>query len=284
MHFKIDHNTSLDNFANFVYLTQVLQTICIKSQSEYYRTNKNNKEALTMGALYWQLNSIWPAPTWSSLEYSGRWKMLHYATKKFFSPLLISSYEHSLISKYLVHVTSDVNQNLQNLTVDIRVFDYGTGSKINQVLKTIDVAALDSVLVYSSDDMNKDLLKGIGRDKCVVHLLLLQNGKVVSENEFYPTDLARVTTLQHATIVIENVTKITEESFKFVVRTDHVAPYTWLDFDDQLMGRFDDNGFLLLPNQPRLVIFNCKVKSCAKMSESEFYKHLSVKTFRETYT
>ena len=46
-----------------------------------------------MGALYWQLNSIWPAPSWSSLEYGGRWKMLQYYAAKFFAPITLSIYE-----------------------------------------------------------------------------------------------------------------------------------------------------------------------------------------------
>lgn len=34
-----------------------------------------------MGTLYWQLNDCWPAPTWSSIDYYGSWKALHYAVR-----------------------------------------------------------------------------------------------------------------------------------------------------------------------------------------------------------
>ena len=53
--------------------SQATQALCIKAETEYYRSLRG-EEAHTMGALYWQLNSIWPAPTWSSMEYGGRWK------------------------------------------------------------------------------------------------------------------------------------------------------------------------------------------------------------------
>ena len=38
-----------------------------------------------MGALYWQVNDDWPAPSWSSIDYFGRWKALHYMAKEFYA-------------------------------------------------------------------------------------------------------------------------------------------------------------------------------------------------------
>jgi beta-mannosidase len=47
-------------------------------------------EGLTMGALYWQLNDIWPGASWTSLEFGGKWKMSHYYAEKFFRNVLVS--------------------------------------------------------------------------------------------------------------------------------------------------------------------------------------------------
>ena len=46
-----------------------------------------------MGTLYWQLNDIWPVASWSSIDYYGRLKALHYYAKRFFSPVLLSCAE-----------------------------------------------------------------------------------------------------------------------------------------------------------------------------------------------
>jgi beta-mannosidase len=43
-----------------------------------------------MGTLYWQLNDTWPVVSWSSRDYFGRWKALHYAAREAFAPLLLS--------------------------------------------------------------------------------------------------------------------------------------------------------------------------------------------------
>jgi beta-mannosidase len=51
------------------------------------------------------------APTWSSLEYGGRWKLLHHYVRHFFAPVLVSAYEQPTDS-LRVHITSDVNQAL----------------------------------------------------------------------------------------------------------------------------------------------------------------------------
>ena len=46
-----------------------------------------------MGAIYWQLDDIWPVASWSSIDYYGRWKALHYFAKRFFAPVIISCEE-----------------------------------------------------------------------------------------------------------------------------------------------------------------------------------------------
>ncbi len=70
------------NFEQMLYLSQVQQALAIKTASEFWRSNK----PVCRGILYWQLNDCWPVSSWSSIEYSGRWKQLHYHAKRFFAP------------------------------------------------------------------------------------------------------------------------------------------------------------------------------------------------------
>lgn len=58
----------------FIYFSQISQAMATKIESETYRIGRG-KEAHTMGALYWQLNDVWVAPSWSSIDYNGVFKV-----------------------------------------------------------------------------------------------------------------------------------------------------------------------------------------------------------------
>lgn len=88
-----DHDGRAAAFEQVIHLSQINQAMSIKAESEFYRRNRKvdpvSGEGNTYGALYWQLNDVWVAPTWSSLELSGNYKMLHYYAKEFFAPLIL---------------------------------------------------------------------------------------------------------------------------------------------------------------------------------------------------
>ncbi|CAN5341664.1 glycoside hydrolase family 2 TIM barrel-domain containing protein [soil metagenome] len=74
------------DYATLAYLSQLNQAYCIKTGVEHFRRSMPR----TMGALYWQINDCWPVASWSSIEFGGQWKALHYEAKRFFAPALLS--------------------------------------------------------------------------------------------------------------------------------------------------------------------------------------------------
>lgn len=77
------------SFSAFLLATQLFQAEAIKYCVEHLRRNRGR----CMGALYWQLNDIWPVASWASIDYYGRYKALQYYAKRFFEPVLISCRE-----------------------------------------------------------------------------------------------------------------------------------------------------------------------------------------------
>jgi beta-mannosidase len=74
------------DFESLVYLSMALQAEGIRYGVEHWRRHPDR----VAGILYWQLNDCWPVASWSSLDYFGRWKALHYAARRFFAPLMLS--------------------------------------------------------------------------------------------------------------------------------------------------------------------------------------------------
>ena len=77
-----------------------------------------------MGTVYWQLNDCWPVASWSSIDYYGRWKALHYFAKRFFAPLIISCEEEGLLT--------------QSMNVNAEPFDVEKSIRLNVANETLD--------------------------------------------------------------------------------------------------------------------------------------------------
>lgn len=96
-------------------LSQLNQAYCMKVGVEHYRRIMPH----CMGALYWQLNDCWPVASWSSIEFTGRWKALHHEARRFNSPALVSAhvpgdeeagvgnYRRSTVRKVHLHTVYD---------------------------------------------------------------------------------------------------------------------------------------------------------------------------------
>lgn len=79
------------NLEMTVYASQLNQANAIKYGVEHFRRNRG----YTMGSIYWQLNDCWPVASWSSIDYFGRYKALHYFAKKFYQPIMLGLFNET---------------------------------------------------------------------------------------------------------------------------------------------------------------------------------------------
>ena len=107
-------------FTTLLYASQMLQAEAIKYGVEHFRRNRGR----CMGAIYWQLNDCWPVISWSSIDYYGRWKALHYYAKRFFAPVMLSCEEQSWMT-----VGADMNR---------QHFEFEKSIRLNVTNETLD--------------------------------------------------------------------------------------------------------------------------------------------------
>lgn len=85
-----------------VYASQLNQATAIKYGVDHFRRCRG----YTMGSIYWQLNDSWPVASWSSIDYYGRYKALHYFARRFYQG----------VSLGLFNEDKEVTINLSNET------------------------------------------------------------------------------------------------------------------------------------------------------------------------
>jgi beta-mannosidase len=139
-------------FETFLYASQLLQAQAMRYGVEHFRRWRGR----CMGTVIWQLNDCWPVASWSSIDYYGRWKALHYYEKRFFAPLLLSCEEEGILTQdtnpnaepYEVRKSVRLNvsnETLQKHTVLVRweLRDF-RGEKKRQELTTLTIPALSA--------------------------------------------------------------------------------------------------------------------------------------------
>ena len=244
-------NNKEQEFIDFAYLSQCVQSLCIKSQTEHYRRGSGTK-AHTMGALYWQFNDIWQAPTWSSIEYSGEWKMLHYQARHFFNQFLITAYTQS--NMVYVYLTNDLPVEIKNIDIQLNLYDFKEG-KLQWSIQLKDV----SIGKITSKEMFKMTKEEFLRNSYCQHLkncflkMIAKSGEKYSSENVHYLEKLRFSTLEDVEFKISNIEQVNEKTIKFEIISSNVAPYVFIQ--SSLFGRFSDNGFLMLKGEKRIIHF-----------------------------
>ena len=132
---------------------------------DYWRSIKPE----CMGALYWQLNDTYPVASWSSIEYGGRWKLLHSMAKRFFAPInvvAIPSADTKTVDLFAVNDTPSevvVAGNAFWLAVD------GARRPAGEFMKTVPTDRAILLLSVSADGSPDEVLGFSWRDPAGEH-------------------------------------------------------------------------------------------------------------------
>ena len=255
-----------EGFRNMVYLSQVQQAIAIKTAVEWWRSLKPN----CLGSIYWQLNDIWPGPSWSSLEYSGKWKLLMYASKKFYEDIYLAFFPKD--NKIYAFLCNDTNQDLHyQLTVKFLKFD-GTEYKKEASVKG-SVTSDGNKEIFSEEYSTKD-----ATDYFIYGELTATNidgDEYIRDGTVFP-GIYKHCDLADAKISCELEQK--NKKFEITVKSDY--PAFFVSFDTEgLKGKFSENMFTLLPNKSKTVVYTPE----EEIEVEDLKKALSIYDLRHTY-
>lgn len=230
-------------FEHILYVSQLIQAEGVRYGVEHFRRHYGR----TMGSIYWQLNDCWPVASWSSIDYEGRWKALHYHSKKFYAPMLLSIEENKRKMTADIHLTNETLEDIQGelkyqlMTLEGLIFD--------EHVLNINSNHLSSTLLAS---INYSMYKKMKHDLILYATFRNQKGVVLAENT--------------ATFVQDKDLNLKNAEVK-VAYTSHDGLVTML-LESPLVLRFvevkykdavlSDNYFHLLPNEAKIITFASK--------------------------
>jgi beta-mannosidase len=234
------------DFASYVYVSQVLQAEGVKIAIDAHRRNM----PFCMGTMYWQIDDCWPVASWSSIDYYGNWKALHYYAQREYGNFIISPVNEQGNLKYYV-----VSDSLNNVPAEFSIKSMDFNGKVIYENK-FDVSIKSNRSGVYKKIAENDLLKGNDKAEVVVISELKSEGKTLAVNNYFfndPKDLK----LEKTDIKVNAVK--TGDGYEISLSSSKFAKDVYLSFDNTA-GFFTDNYFDLLPSVEKKIIFQTKVQ------------------------
>ncbi len=255
------------DFESTLWLSQITQGYGIKYGAEGWRREMPK----SMGCVYWQYNDTWPCTSWSSMDYFGRWKALHYMAKNFYAPLLVSGAEDVKAGTVDLFVTSDRMEDCRGKVT------WAVSDVAGKLLKT---GALEvNIPAHKSQKVETLKLAGEIQQHSVSNLLvwlkLEVGGATVSDN--------LVTFAYPRTFNLVNphlAASVTEQGSAFTVTltAEYPALWTWLELEG-VDARCSDNFVHVRKDAPVAIT----VRPAQALTKDAFQKALRVRSLFDTY-
>jgi beta-mannosidase len=192
-----------------------------------------------MGTLIWQLNDTWPVCSWSSLDYGGGWKLLHHMAKEFYEPIRVVAYPKD--GQVVFRGVNDSAQAVETKLEIQAIKTDGSSRDLTRETATLGPDAAETVGTLAADTISPDEI-----------LVFVWN----SSDGSHGVDHLTLNPYKTLDLVAPQITsEITQsgEAWTLKLKSEKPAFFTAVEADQP--GRFSHNGFLLLPDHPRMITF-----------------------------
>lgn len=255
-----------EGFENFIYLSQIQQAVAIRTAVEFWRSLR----PLCMGTLYWQLNDNWPVCSWSSLNYDGSWKALHYMAKRFYAPVMLTIFQRKYGNPVEIWGVNDTGTT-RTSTMRVMVKDF-SGETVWQSEKQVTLSKHSAIKFeeYSVADLTPS-------PETVFIVVELDTDEGMIRNDLFLAEY-KCCALADAHVTAQ-ISERPDGKYDVALRTDAPAFFVTLETDG-MSGCFDDNVVTLLPDECRTVVFRPK----DSLGNMKLEEQLRVRHLRQTYT
>lgn len=244
MFYLLERYNKPEKFSDLIYLTGLIQAQCVGNAAEHFRRCKGRCN----GSLWWQLNDCWGCPSWSSVDYSGKWKPLMYEGKRFFSPVALSVKEKG----------SDAEIYLLNDTLESA--EYTVTAKIRDLNGKIFAEISEKVFSTAGNPLKAITFSLKGTDKTSSFLQAeLFNGegeKIFEKTAVFAPE--RKLKLKRAKI------RVLVDGNKLTLESNTYARSVFVDIKGESTP-LSDNSFDLIPGEAKTI---CLEKECRIKPES----------------
>ena len=258
-------------FEKQVILSQITQAEAIQYGVEHWRRNRNDFHC--MGTLYWQLNDCWPVASWSSLDYYGRWKALHYFAKRFYQNVFASIKEDKNSVEFWV--TNDLKER-KSVIFEWKMFN-SESNKICDDVYEVDISPLSSKMVGTLNVNKINKVKEKMQDHIIFYQLKTDDKKkLIIDRGMRLFDAPKRFNLQDPFIKWE-ISKIEDEyltdlKIEIKVSTEFIALFVYVD-SEELDFVASDNFFSMEPKEIRIIKLNqLKRRDGSSLSTKEIKK------------
>ena len=257
------------DFDSLLYASQLIQAEGLRYGVEHWRRNRGR----CMGAIYWQLNDCWPVASWSSIDYFGRWKALHYAARRFFAPVLLSACEEG----------TDVSLHLSNERLE------KVSGTLAWALRGPDGALLDSGETPAQADplsshecLRLDFSGALDtaqkRRNAYLAFSFTSGGETLSAGTVLFVKAKHFSFL--APKIGAEIAE-TDDAFRIRLTAGAFARFVELDLREA-DGIFDDNYFDLTPGEEKTVTLR-KANLSRALTAAQLEEQLTVRSLYDTY-
>ncbi|MDA3812015.1 MAG: glycoside hydrolase family 2 protein [Spirochaetaceae bacterium] len=224
---------------SLVYVSQLSQAEAITTGIEHWRRNRGR----CMGSTYWQVNDNWPVASWSSIDYYGRWKALHYAAKRSYDNVLVSCDGDDKSAAF--HLSNE-GKDIVSGKLEWKLFSL-TGEIIDQGSVEVTANPFSSKLIEKRD-FSEELKDNKNREIYLSYVFTESNGKSHRNSHYFAP--FKYLDLQNPALSV--IVSDKGNQFAFTVNSKKPSLFVELDFKE-MDAVFSDNYFSMDGGETRTI-------------------------------